>query len=119
MSGGMTAVARVDVRPPLRRGMLPVIPPIVIGAFFRCSAHLLVAFPSSSTAKGWLSPHPHPHPQTDRAARRRKRVPHLFRFFISPDPACQPRSRGRACIAAIDDSINQCIGINGGGKMSR
>ncbi|WP_249191830.1 MULTISPECIES: hypothetical protein [Burkholderia cepacia complex] len=52
--------------------MLPAVPPIVIGAFFRCSAHLLVAFPSSSTAKEWLSPHPYPHPQTDRAARRRK-----------------------------------------------
>ncbi|MDN7467099.1 hypothetical protein QZM43_24770 [Burkholderia orbicola] len=99
--------------------MLPAVPPIVIGAFFRCSAHLLVAFPSSSTAKEWLSPHPYPHPQTDRAARRRKRVPHLFRFFISPDPSCQPRSRCRVCISAIDDPINQWIGINGGGKMSR
>ncbi|WP_244110297.1 hypothetical protein [Burkholderia cenocepacia] len=66
--------------------MLPAVPPIVIGAFFRCSAHLLVAFPSSSTAKGWLSPHPypHPHPQTDRAARRRKRVRTSSAFSSRP-----------------------------------
>ncbi|WJN78183.1 hypothetical protein OH687_15240 [Burkholderia anthina] len=86
VSGDFTAATRFDVRPPLRQGVPPAVPPIVVGASFHRSADRLRA----------------------------------FHFAQSGMPAAFQRPRVHAVSrSAIDDRINQCIGINGGDKVSR
>jgi hypothetical protein len=81
--------------------MLPVVPPIVIGASLRCPAHIFSSL-SDPAAQTYAAPLPL---FCARLVRHVSRIP-------AAAHACDSRF-------VIDDRINQHIGMNGGGKMSQ
>jgi len=88
----MTAAVRFNVRPLLRQRVMPVVSPRGIGASWRCSAppfHLPAGqsgcFPATRIRRPVV-----PLPGAN--------VCRVLSFFISSNPASEPRSSGRACM---------------------